>query len=431
MHFLIEKNYYRNMEFQEHLKSYLSDQEINSLVSSLQGESKHAVLLNLSKMRDETFLSLFPHVQKHPIVPHAYLYDKNEYQLGKSIYHDLGCFYLQEPSAMVPAYLLGAEEHDLILDLCAAPGGKTIQTSFKMNDTGLIVSNDLSRNRCNAIIDNAERLGLGNIVVTNNDFAKIYKKYLNTFSRIILDAPCSGSGMFRKESKMEEDWSYNKVIKFAETQKELILIAYAMLKEGGTMCYSTCSFSKEEDENVIEYLLDNTDAQIENIESPLFYVSKDKPLGVHLFPHIFPGEGHYICLIKKPGILSKSQPKEEKMEKYNLPFRYVFKFGDYLFGSNYKCKTDGLNIVRLGVKVGELIKDEIKFDYQYAHYVKEMRKYELNDEQLKFYFKGETIPACLDKGYYLLTYQNINVDIAKNDGRIFKNHLPKYLRKVI
>ena len=117
MHFLIEKNYYRNMEFKEHLKSYLSDQEINLLVSSLQDESKHAVLLNLNKISDETFLSLFPHVQKHPIVPHAYLYDKNEYPLGKSIYHDLGCFYLQEPSAVVPAYLLGAEENDLVLDL--------------------------------------------------------------------------------------------------------------------------------------------------------------------------------------------------------------------------------------------------------------------------------------------------------------------------
>ncbi len=432
MHFLIEKNYYRNMEFIEHLKSYLPDQEIESLASSLKGEDKHAVLLNLEKMNDETFLSLFPNVVQHPVVPHAYLYNKNEYQLGKSIYHDLGCFYLQEPSAMVPAFLLGVRENELVLDLCAAPGGKTVQASLNMKGSGLLISNDLSRPRCNAIVDNVERLGLGNVVVTNNDFSKIYKKYTNTFSRIILDAPCSGSGMFRKESKMEDDWSYNKVIKFAETQKELILYAYDMLKEGGTLCYSTCSFSEEEDEDVVEYLLANSNAQVETIENPLFYTNQKKPLGVHLFPHIFLGEGHYICLIKKPGVLSENRVKEDTTSnKYGLDFKYVYKFGDYLFGNNYKAKLDGLNIVRLGVKVGELIKEEIRFDYHYAHYVKEMPKYELNDSQLKLYFKGEVIPASLAKGYYLLTYQNINADIAKNDGRVFKNHLPKHLRKAI
>lgn len=420
------------MEFSEHLKTYLTKQEIDNLISSLNEESKNAVLLNLKKMSDEKFISLFPNVIPHPIVPHAYIYDKNEYQLGKCIYHDLGCFYLQEPSAMVPAYLLDARQDDIVLDLCAAPGGKTIQTSFKLNDTGVIVANDLSKSRCSSIVSNIERLGLGNVIITNNDFSKIYKKYPNYFSRIILDAPCSGSGMFRKEDKMMDDWSYNKVIKFAETQKELILYAYSMLKEGGTLCYSTCSFSFEEDEEVIEYLLNNTDAEIIPINNPLFYVSKSKPLGVHLFPHIFPGEGHYICLIKKPGILSLSHKNEEPdKNKYGLDFKYVYKFGNYLFANNKEIKLDGLNIIRLGVKVGELIKDEIKYDYHYSHYINDMRKYELNLDQLKLYFKGEVIPTSVDKGYYLLTYEGISVDISKNDGRIFKNHFPKYLRKSI
>ena len=420
------------MEFSEHLKTYLTKQEIDSLISSLAEESKNAVLLNLKKMSDEKFLSLFPDVIPHPIVPHAYIYDKNKYQLGKSVYHDLGCFYLQEPSAMVPAYLLSAEKDDVILDLCAAPGGKTIQTSFTMNDTGVIIANDLSKTRSLSIVDNVERLGLGNVIITNNDFSKIYKKYQNYFSRIILDAPCSGSGMFRKENKMMEDWSYNKVIKFSETQKELILYAYSMLKEGGTLIYSTCSFSLEEDEEVVLFLLNNSDAQIVPIENPLFYVNKSKPLGVHLFPHIFPGEGHYICLIKKPGVLTASHKNEEPIKnKYGLDFKYVYKFGDYLFANNKQVKLDGLNIVRLGVKVGEVIKDEIKYDYHYSHYVKDMRKYELNLDQLKLYFKGEVIPASIDKGYYLLTYDGVNVDIAKNDGRVFKNHYPKYLRKSI
>ena len=196
------------MNFSEHLKRYLSDEEIEQLMSSLNNQSLHGVLLNPSKMSDEEFLSLYPEVKKHPIVPHAYIYLKDLYNLGKSIYHTLGCFYLQEPSAMVPAYLLGAKPHELVLDMCAAPGGKTIQTSFNMKNTGLIIANDLSRNRCSAIIENEERLGLGNIVVTNNDLSLIHERMLNTFDKIILDAPCSGSGMFRKDSKMMKDYAY-------------------------------------------------------------------------------------------------------------------------------------------------------------------------------------------------------------------------------
>ena len=388
------------MDFLNHLKTYLSDEEIQLLDDSLSQESKHGVLLNTRKMSDETFLSLFPHVTKHPIVPHAYIYDKNEYQLGKSAYHMLGCYYLQEPSAMVPAYLLGVKENELVLDLCAAPGGKSIQTSFNLNDTGLIISNDLSKPRTQAIVDNVERLGLGNIVITNNDFSKIYTKYLNTFDRIILDAPCSGSGMFRKEDKMLLDWSYNKVIKFAETQKQLILIAYQMLKPGGTLCYSTCSFSKEEDEDVITYLLENTDAEEIKVQNPLFYQAKENPLGIHLFPHLFPGEGHYICLIRKPGELLLNKQQDGEKNKYNLPFKYVYRFGDYLFGANYQRKLDGLNVIRLGVKIGELIKDEIKYDYHYSHYVKDMLEYNLSEDELKQYFSGQTLPIGKEKGYY-------------------------------
>ena len=147
-----------------------------------------------------------------------------------------------------------------VLDLCAAPGGKTVQASMALNKTGLLISNDLSHQRAGLILQNVERLGLGNIVITNNDFSLIYKDYQEHFDKIILDAPCSGSGMFRKQREMEDDWSYQKVLKFAEIQKELIRIAYFMLKPGGKLIYSTCSFSKEEDEDVVEELLNNSDA---------------------------------------------------------------------------------------------------------------------------------------------------------------------------
>ena len=426
------------MDFIEHLKSYLSDKEIVLLIDSLKQEDKHAVLLNLRKMDDEKFLSLFPHVIPHPIVPHAYLYDKKEYELGKSIYYTLGCYYLQEPSAMLPSHFLSPKPSEYVLDLCAAPGGKSVQAAFLMENQGAIISNDLARNRCQAILENVERLGIGNICITNNDFSKIYHSYDNYFDRIILDAPCSGSGMFRKETKMADDWSYNKVLKNQEIQKELIIYAYKMLKPGGTMVYSTCSFSLEEDEDIIQYLLDNSDAQLEEMpSSPLFYINKKKPYGIHLFPYLFPGEGHYICLVKKPGVLREN--KEEKTKEFlvknediNRECKHIYKYGDTIFGCDKNIRIKGLNIIRNGVKIGEVGRDFIKFDYHFSHFVKTFTTtFNLETTELEKYFMGEILPQKDVEGYALLQYENINVDITKGDNKSIKNHLPKYIRATI
>ena len=411
------------MEFFEHLKTYLNDEEINLLETSLSKKSKHALLLNVEKMSQEQLLSIYPSLKKHPIVKNAFIYDKDELDLGKSVYHELGCFYLQEPSAMLPAYLLNPEPDDLVLDLCAAPGGKSMQASLLMKNKGLIISNDLSKQRAFAIVENAERLGRGNLLITNNDFSLIYDKFINTFDKIILDAPCSGSGMFRKESKMSEDWTYQKVLKNAEIQKSLILMSYQMLKPGGTMVYSTCSFSYEENEEVIEYLLNNSDASLADIpDSELFYKNNTNGYGVHLLPFIFPGEGHYIALIKKPGQLIKktNQVCYQKKEK----------FGDYLFTLSMTFSIKYLNVIRYGVKVGQVDKNDIRYDYHYSRFIKSFdNELEIDLEALLKYYLGETINQPVNKGYILLKYQGINVDIAKSDGRIIKNRLPKGLRK--
>ena len=412
------------MEFLQHLKTYLKDEEIKNLETSLKEKSEHALLLNTDKMSQKTLLSLFPSLKKHPIVKNAFIYDKDELDLGKSVYHELGCFYLQEPSAMLPAYLLSPESGDLVLDLCAAPGGKSMQTSLLMNNEGLIISNDIAKNRAFSIVENAERLGRGNLLITNNDFASIYDRFLNTFDKIILDAPCSGSGMFRKENKMLEDWSYQKVLKYAEMQKQLILMCYQMLKPGGTMVYSTCSFSYEEDEEVIDHLLNNTDASLKEIEkSPLYYVS-DKGYGVHLLPSLFPGEGHYIALINKPGELQK----KNKVDYYQKEE----KFGDYLFTISEPFPTKHLNVIRYGIKKGQIDKNGLRYDYHYARFIKDFPSVlDIDFEQLQKYYLGETLNIVVPKGYVLLRYQGINVDIAKSDGRMIKNHLPKGLRKKI
>ena len=418
------------MDFLSHLSKYLNQDEIAKLEASLKQKSQHALLLNANKMSEEMLLSLFPNMKRHPVVKNAFLYDKDEYDLGKSVYHALGCFYLQEPSAMIPAYLLDAKPGDIVLDLCAAPGGKSVQSSFLMNNQGLIISNDIAKNRAFAISENAERLGLGNLLIANNDFSLIYQNYLNCFDKIILDAPCSGSGMFRKDDKMMLDWSYQKVLKYAEIQKELILMSYQMLKPGGTMVYSTCSFSYEEDEEVIDYLLSNSGAKTIDIsDSPLFY---KKGQGIHLFPSLFPGEGHYVCLIKKPGELKVSHKDEKVSNKYQIatPYNYVEKYGDYLYTMSETFNPKKQSIIRYGAKVGEVTKDGVKYDHHYAHFIDSFeREKEITFEELLKYYQGETLNTDLPKGDVLLKYKDINVDIAKSDGRIIKNHLPKGLRR--
>ena len=417
------------MTFKEHLKKYLSEEEINQLFDSLNESDKHALLLNTDKMREEKLLSFYPHLEKHPIVKNGYLYDKNEYQLGKSIFHELGAFYLQEPSAMLVSYLLDPKPQQIILDLCAAPGGKTVQASYLMADTGLIVSNDLSYPRAKIIKENAERLGLGNLLIISNDFNNLYHKYLNTFDAIILDAPCSGSGMFRKNDLMKDDWSYNKVLKFMEIQKELISYAYKMLKPGGKLIYSTCSFSYEEDEEVCKYLLDNSDAELLPFESNLYFYQSKEKIGIHLFPNLFPGEGHYICLFKKPGEL---KPYEEKGKNKGTLFegKHLHKYGEVSYLSNVEFNINGLNVIRFGVKLGEILKDDIKYDIHYARNIKSFKnELEISKENTLKYLKGESLDIVYPKGYVLLKYQGVNIDIAKSDGRIIKNRYPKSLRK--
>ena len=425
------------MTFREHLLKFLSEKEIEALLASLDNEDQHAVLLNTKFMSDEEFLALYPHVTPHPYVKHAYIYDKNEYPLGKSIYHELGYFYLQEPSAMIVSSLIPFEEDDFVLDLCAAPGGKTVQASLKMNNKGLIISNDLSKPRAFLITNNLERLGISNVVVTNNDFKDIYELYLNKFDKIILDAPCSGSGMFRKEDKMIDDWSINKVYKFAEIQKELISYAYKMLKPGGLLSYSTCSYSMEEDEEVIEYLLDNSDAQISPLpEIKNGYVNKAKPYGVRFMPHLFNGEGQYVCHIKKPGTSEKTSFIHENKYQKNLPdflkTYHIEKYGDTYFGLINGISFKKLNIIRPGMKILEEIKGIPHYDLHFARSisVNNFPYIDINLEETKIYLSGEVLRlASPIKGYALLTYNKKPIDLIKTDGSVIKNNYPKGLRK--
>jgi len=416
------------MDFEKSLEKYLDKSEIEKLVSSFASEDKKAIYLNTIKMDEEKLLKLFPNLKKHPVVPNGFLYEKNEYELGKKIYHELGAYYIQEPSAMLVSHFLDAKRGEVVLDLCAAPGGKTIQTALKMQNEGLIIANDLSKSRANILLSNIERLGISNTVVTSLDFKNYYQKFENYFDKIILDAPCSGSGMFRKSEEMKNDWSYEKVLKNSSIQKELILMCYSMLKEGGTLVYSTCSYSYEEDEEIVEFLLEKTDAFLENIpdfpgifRSPLFKET------VHLFPSHFEGEGHYIALIKKPGMLNKT-----KLNKIELN-RTIQGKGSSKEIQKFECPNKlPANFEELSLRPGLLLGSQInnKFvpSHHYSHVVPSNKSIELTKEEVIKYLKGETINKKCPDGFNFVSYEGINIGVTYSFNGILKNYYPKGLR---
>lgn len=419
------------MDLKENLEKYLSKEEIDNLFESFANKEQKGLFLNTNKMSEETLLSLFPNLKPHPVVPNGFLFDKDEYQLGNNIYHELGCYYIQDPSAMLVSYFLPIKEGMRVLDMCAAPGGKTIQASLKMKDKGILVANDLSKTRAITLLSNIERLGLGNVMVTSLDFSKIYKEYLNTFDAIILDAPCSGSGMFRKSEEMKKDWSMEKVIKNSFIQKDLILIAYSMLKEGGTLIYSTCSYSFEEDEEVVSYLLDNTDAEL--VDIPHFtgeYRHKSMPQTVHLFPSLFSGEGQYIALIKKPGELTLSKDVAK-----NISRKVISKGGEsisenYLLNSDRFLKLSELSL-RPGLFISTSLKDKVMPTHHYSHYVKDAKNIiDLDEKDIKKYILGESLSNIInDNGYYFVSYKGIILGVAHLVNNQLKNLYPKGLRK--
>lgn len=421
------------MDFKEHIEEEYGLKVANDLLDALKHTSSHAILLNTEKISIEDFQKQFPNIKNHPYIPNAFLYDKSEYDLGKSIYHDAGAIYISDASALMVAYVLNANKDDIVLDMCAAPGGKSIQTSILMQNEGVIIANDLSYNRALVLSQNVERMGRKNIVVISNDLSK-NRFPMNSFSKIILDAPCSGSGMFRKENNMLDDWSIEKVKKQVEIQKQLIDLAYSYLCEGGELIYSTCSFSKEENFMVVSYLLNKND----DIHVVPLNNYKDISLtpineGITLSYSSFCGEGQYFCLLKKDGkkpilnAINEDYIKETQFKNLNLKGKLIKK-NDALYLSPTNINLTKFNVVRNGLKLGEQIKDNFIPDYHLSHFLPNKTSIILSYEETKKYLHGDTINLDASKGFHLVSYQGLNLGFVKASNGQLKNHYPKGLR---
>lgn len=428
------------MKFEENLKEYLSDEFIHELLLAQEKERTNSLILNTSKMSAHAFKAAFPNIKEHPFLKNVFYYSKNEYQFGKSYLFDNGVYYLIDASSLLVSYYLLTKDGDLVLDLCSAPGGKTISLLLNNLDKNLnVIANDLSHQRALELSKNIERQGFSNVVVTNNDFSKIYKYYQNKFNAIILDAPCSGSAMFRKNSLAKEDWTINKVLSLQERQKELLKIAYFMLKEDGYLIYSTCSFSKEENEDVVLDALNNfNDLEIINIENkPYYYKSELLPEAIHLFPNLYDGEGQFIALLHKKGIASSSTSKtknkiihKDLLNKYELNFQNEININKEIYLNNFTLDLSKLNLIRPGLHLGSLDKNIFIPSFHLAHYLNSSISIALTEEEFKKYIHGEEIIKNINikNDFYVVSYNGINLGFAKYANGRLKNYYPKGLR---
>ncbi len=378
------------------------------------------------KMDDETFIKMFPKVMPHDIIPHAYFFDKKDYDFGKSFYFDNGLFYIMDSASMMVPFLLPIEDGDNVLDMCAAPGGKSIFLVLK-NPKINIISNDINYQRSCTLSSNIEKMGFSNEIISCSTISLLANYYKSTFDKIVLDAPCSGSAMFRKSEEMKNDWNYNKVLRCRDKQKILIEQAASMLKNGGILSYSTCSFSYEENEEVIlDFLSKHSEFKVIEIpDNPSFVRGKNLEEAIHLFPNKFKGEGQFICLLKKDGNSAK------KVANFcDKEFKYKEKILDSVYLYNNPLNLSHLTILRKGLLKSTFKgKNEIP-SFHHAHYLDSKNSIELTEEETKKYLHGDEITKItnLANGYYVVSYQNINLGYVHIVGNKLKNLYPKGLR---
>ena len=284
------------IEFEKKMKAFLGN-EWDDFLYSYDNNRFQALRFNTLKvqspeerMRILKVLGISPD-KKVSWANEAYYFDENV-RPGKHPYHEMGLYYIQEPSAMSAAALLAPKPGMRVLDLCAAPGGKSTQLATYLGDSGLLVSNEINTQRSRILSQNIERMGIKNAIVTNEDSFVLASHFPGFFNAIQVDAPCSGEGMFRKLPEAIEQWSMENVAICAARQKEILDNAAVMLKPGGVIVYSTCTFSREENEDVIEYFLErHTDFTLEEME--------------RFWPHKVDGEGHFVAKLVRRGCVNE------------------------------------------------------------------------------------------------------------------------------
>jgi len=382
---------------------------------------------------------------------------------GNSIDHLSGYVYSQEPSAMYVTEIVDPQENEKILDLCAAPGSKTTYIASKMASQGLLVSNEINAKRAKVLSSNIERMGITNTVVTNNSPKDFEKKFDDFFDKILVDAPCSGEGMFRKDPESVKYWSLDYVEQCANRQQHILDSAYKLLNQGGTLVYSTCTFSPEENEQNVAWFLDKyPDMHLAEVKKypgmedgrpEWANGNPELKKALRMFPDQFNGEGHFMCKLVKDG--ETVEPKERQindgLKKDDFKFVQQFaktnlngltqtnwlKISDFLYqAASLDNRFKGLHILRNGLKLGEFKKNRFEPDIAWILALKpeELKTvYELTQEQFEKYLHGESVildsKPDFDNKWIGLSYQGKLFSWGRYSNQQIKNVYPKGLRR--
>lgn len=348
-------------------------------------------------------------------------------------------------------------ENAHILDLCAAPGGKTTQIAARMKNKGVLVSNEIIPKRAAVLAENVERMGLSNTVVTNESPQKLAEKFPLYFDGIIVDAPCSGEGMFRKEPQAVTEWSEAHTVSCGMRQKNILDDAYKMLKGGGYIMYSTCTFARAENEDVVRYMVEKYGMQICEVPE-LSMLSggigsfPDIEKCRRVFPHRNDGEGHFTALLRKTEKTEAISEKRKRNKKalspedaiklykdferkslnVTLDGSFVL-FGDTLYLLPEEMELDGIKVVRCGLKLGEVKKKRFEPSHALSHAL-EIDSYRnavdfpAESNEIKKYMHGEAIEGGIADGWCIVSVGGYALGWGKASGGMIKNHYPKYLR---
>ena len=375
--------------------------------------------------------------------PEGFYYDP-EARPGLHPYHEAGVYYLQEASAMSAVALLDPQPGEKICDLCAAPGGKTTQIAGRLTGEGFLLCNEINPKRAKILSRNIERMGVANALVTNEHPQRLADKFAGYFDRVLIDAPCSGEGMFRKEEAAVADWSQETVEMCARRQAEILHSGAMLVRPGGRLVYSTCTFAPEENELTIAAFLENhPEFTLEPAQAPWF-----TPAGsgqFRLWPHKLLGEGHFAAVLRKNEQQEEETvdvPRGEKLPRpwemfakelgIRLPAGKGIQFGQSLYWAPEDMPDlRGIKVLRPGLELGELKKDRFEPAHALAlwlHQADNMQDYSAQSDQIANYLHGDVIPSER-KGWCLVTVDGYSLGWGKGDGKVLKNHYPKGLRR--
>ncbi|MBE5931924.1 MAG: SAM-dependent methyltransferase [Lachnospiraceae bacterium] len=418
----------------------------------------HGIRINTMKISVEEFLKINPfHLRPVPWCDNGFYYDEQLDKPSKHPYYYAGLYYIQEPSAMTPASVIPVEEGDRVLDICAAPGGKSTELAAKLSGTGVLVSNDISASRAKALLKNLEVFGATNALIISEAPYKLSERFAGYFDKILIDAPCSGEGMFRKSNSMITAWENNGNQLFSDLQISILKEVVKMLKPGGKILYSTCTFAPLENEKSVEYLLSLDDSlsicdfsKYEGFDDghPEWSETGNEDLikCARLWPHKIEGEGHFVALVKKDGVSvntgnSGSYPiKKAKLtketEEFFKGFNKKFDFNRmelsqdklYYIPESFPA-VRGLRILRCGLYLGEVKKNRFEPSQSLAMSLSSSDYSNIvnlssDDDRVNKYLKGETVEAEGKNGWVLVCVDSYPLGWGKLNNGVLKN---KYL----